>query len=50
MKTNEVIAIYKSVSEAYRQTGIKTCYIVQCANGKQKYAKGYYWRYVESEE
>ena len=47
MKTNEIVAIYKSVGEASRQTGIKTPYIVNCVNGKQKYAKGYYWCYVE---
>lgn len=47
MKTNEVVAIYKSISEASRQTGIETPYICNCANGKQKYAKGYYWVYVE---
>lgn len=47
MKTNETIAIYKSANEASRQTGIKVPYIVNCANGKQKYAKGYYWCYVE---
>ena len=47
MKTNETVAIYKSTNEASRQTGIKNPYIVNCANGKQKYAKGYYWSYVE---
>ena len=47
MKTNEVVAIYKSVNEASRQTGINAPYIVNCANGKQRYAKGYYWCYVE---
>lgn len=49
MKTNEVVAIYKSVQEASRQTGIKSPYICNCANGKQKYAKGYRWRYIEVE-
>lgn len=49
MKTNEVVAIYKSVQEASRQTGIKSPYICNCANGKQKYAKGYRWQYVEVE-
>ena len=47
MKTNEVVAIYKSANEASRQTGINVSYIVNCANGKQRYAKGYYWCYVE---
>lgn len=47
MKTNEVVAIYKSANEASRQTGISVPYIVNCANGKQKYAKGYFWCYVE---
>ena len=50
MKTNEVVAIYKSVNEASRQTGIHVSYICNCANGKQKYAKGYYWQFVESEK
>lgn len=50
MKTNEIVAIYKSANEASRQTGIKVSYIVNCANGKQKYAKGYRWQYVEVEE
>lgn len=47
MKTHEIVAIYKSANEASRQTGINVSYIVNCANGKQKYAKGYYWCYVE---
>ena len=50
MNTNEVVAIYKSVNEASRQTRIKVPYICNCANGKQKYAKGYRWCYVEVEE
>ena len=50
MKTNETVAIYKSANEASRQTGIKVPYIVNCANGKQKYAKGYYWCYVEEKQ
>lgn len=49
MKTNEVVAVYKSANEASRQTGIRTCHIVQCANKKQRYAKGYYWCYCEGE-
>lgn len=49
MKTNEIVAVYKSVNEASRQTGIAVPYICNCANGKQKYAKGYYWQYVEVE-
>ena len=47
MKTNELVAIYKSANEASRQTGINLPYIVQCANGKQKYAKGYFWKYIK---
>ena len=47
MKTNEIVAVYKSANEAGRQTGINVSYIVNCANGKQKYAKGYYWCYVQ---
>ena len=47
MKTNELAAIYKSVNEASRQTGVQTSYISNCATGKQKYAKGYFWEYVE---
>ena len=47
MKTNEVVAIYKSANEASRQTGVNVGNIVNCANGKQKYAKGYYWCYIE---
>lgn len=46
MKTNEIVAIYVSVREAERQTGISSSYIVNCANKKQKYAKGYYWQYL----
>lgn len=47
MKTNQVIAIYKSIREAERQTGVCSSYISNCANGKQRYAKGYYWKYIE---
>ena len=49
MKSNQVIAIYKSIREAERQTGVCSSYISNCVNGKQKYAKGYYWCYIEGE-
>ena len=44
----EVIAIFKSASEASRVTGVGRCNITGVANGhtRQKSAGGYRWKYV----
>lgn len=49
MKTGDVVAIFQSANQASRETGIALPYIVNTANGKQRYAKGFYWQYVEEE-
>lgn len=41
------IAIYPSTKEAWRQTGVNSGRISECANGKRKKAKGYIWKYIE---
>lgn len=50
IKTNEVVAIYKSVNEASKQTGIPVPNIVSCAKGRQSRTRNYRWCYCEVEE
>ena len=44
--TGEIIAIYPSISEAERKTGIKNSHICWCCKGKRKTAHGYKWKYA----
>lgn len=46
LKTGEVIEVFKSVSEAQRQTGIQQSHIAECCNGKQSSAGGFGWSYT----
>lgn len=50
IKTNEVIAVYKSLNEASKQTGIPVPNIVSCAKGRQSRTRNYRWCYCEVEE
>lgn len=45
--TNKVIAVFESIREAERQTGINSSYISQICRGKFKQCFGYSWCYVE---
>lgn len=45
-KTGEVVQVFKSVNEAYRQTGIFTGGITEVCNGKRKQEGGFIWRYT----
>ena len=47
---NNIIATYKSMSEAIRVLGYNSCSkISMCCNGKRKTAYGYKWRYKNEE-
>lgn len=48
-KKQELIAIYPSISEAHRTTGINLCSISNCCNNKPhcKTAGGYIWKFPE---
>lgn len=48
LETGKIIAIYKSYSEAQRQTGIKG--IERCVNKRSKSAGGYWWKHLEFDE
>jgi hypothetical protein len=48
--TQKVVAVYSSMREAERKTGIKSTYICQVCKGKFKQCFGYSWCYVESED
>jgi hypothetical protein len=48
--TQQVVAIYPSMGEAERKTGIKSSYISQICSGKFKQCFGYSWCYVEEKE
>ena len=48
--TQKEIAVFESIREAERQTGINSSYISQICKGKFKQCFGYSWCYVESEE
>lgn len=45
-KDNILIKVYKSISEASRQTGITIASISYSANGKRKTGGGYIWQFV----
>lgn len=45
--TNEIISVYKSMSEAARENGITVQMISYCANGKNKTGKGFKWAFVD---
>ena len=45
--TQKVVAVYASMREAERKTGIKSTYICQVCKGKFKQCFGYSWCYVE---
>lgn len=45
LKNGNIINIYKSVSEAVRQTGIMQGNISSCLTGKRKTCGGYVWKY-----
>lgn len=45
--TGKTVRIFDSVNQASRETGIPTSNIVDAAHGVQRYAKGFYWCYVE---
>lgn len=42
-----VIAVFQSIREAERYTGIPSSNIVACLKGRQSYTKNYVWCYVE---
>ena len=44
-KTGELLAIFSSIHEAWRVTGIHKSNISKCCLGKQKSAGGYIWKY-----
>lgn len=44
---DKIIKVYNSVSEAVRLTGINSKSIRDAANGKQRHAGGYKWKYEE---
>ena len=46
IKNGETIATYKSVRYAGEQTGICYVDIIKCAQGKNKHAGGYQWKYL----
>lgn len=43
----KLIAIFSSLHEASRQTGVNHSHISMCCRGKRKTAGGYIWRYLE---
>lgn len=43
--TKQVIAEYRSIHEAERETGAKHSNISRCCYGKQKLAKGFLWKF-----
>ncbi len=45
-KANELIAEYKNVSDAQRQTGVGRLTISRVCNGVQKYGGGYIWEFA----
>lgn len=46
--TQRVVAVYASMGEAERKTGIRTEYICQACKGKIRQCFGYTWRYIET--
>lgn len=47
-KTGELVKIYKSASEAARESGYTRGSICKAARGEFKYYKGYIWRYADA--
>lgn len=45
--SGELLATYKSMSHAFRETGISIQNISYCANDKQPQAMGFIWRFVK---
>lgn len=45
--SGDTIAVFDSICEAERTTGIKSSNIVANLKGRQTYTKKYCWRYVE---
>ncbi len=46
-KNDQFIAEYRSVTEAYRRTGIAAGMISVCCSGKTKSAGGFVWEFIE---
>lgn len=46
LETGNVIAEYKSIGEASRETGVGRSEISRCCSGERKKAGGYIWRYA----
>ena len=46
VKCNKTTTVYRSISEASRQTDIKASGISRCCSGEQKTAGGFTWSYV----
>ena len=44
--TEEIIKIYVSCKELFKETGFNTGYISLCCNGRKKVAYGFKWRYA----
>jgi hypothetical protein len=44
-KENEILKEYKSLNEAFNETGIKRTNISNCLTGLSKSAGGYKWKY-----
>lgn len=44
-KTEEIIAVYESISEAEKENG-NTRHISECCKGKRKTCKGFKWKYL----
>ena len=47
--SGDIIAIYKSTTEASKVNGFHQGNICWCCNGKRNEANGYRWRYIESD-
>lgn len=45
-KDGIIIAVYPSIQEAYRRTGIKQSNISNCCNGKLNQTGGYVWKFA----
>ena len=50
MKTNKIINIFESMSEAERKTGISSKQIWKVCNGKREITGGYIWKYADEVE
>lgn len=45
-ETGQIVKVYRSISEASRETGISVTHISDCANGKRNISKGFKWAFV----